>query len=138
MKHLKFFESHRLSDIGYLCNTYLSFIKDERYKVDINGNRLFISSDDDSDINYNKIKDDFIPFIQIMKDSYDINIMFTGYESSRLSNLYRGKDIRKVINIDDLIFDSVKINYELRLISVRFTQTMPDDIKKFIKEYISK
>ncbi len=135
MKHLKKFESYGLKDVKDICQNYLAFIKDDGYTVKYLNNFLNIYNDNEA-IDYDKIKSDFIPFIQVVNDKYDISVEFIGYESARLRNLFKGTYIKKNIDIDKLINDRIRVNYELRDIRVKFTQKMPGDVKKFLDNFV--
>lgn len=110
MKFLRKFNESELGDeLQSLCDDYLSFIKDSGYRVYVNASSIntHVTVSKDSNIyppekmDWLAIKDDFIPFINLIKDKFDISynrVLFIGYEPLINSNYNKGFDINSVVN----------------------------------------
>ena len=126
-----------ISDVNELCDNHLIYIRDIGYVVVVLNNYLYIHQV--VNIDYDKIKDDFIPFIDFMSNDYEIKVDFIIDEPPRLKNLFRGKrNIRKNIDVYKIINDKVIIDYDLKRIKAKFSQRIPEHISKFIDEFLKK
>lgn len=127
-----------ISDVNELCDNHLIYIRDIGYVVVVLNNYLYIHQVG-VNIDYDKIKDDFIPFIDFMSNDYEIKVDFIIDEPPRLKNLFRGKrNIRKNIDVYKIINDKVIIDYDLKRIKAKFSQRIPEHISKFIDEFLKK
>jgi hypothetical protein len=117
MKYLiKFNESKLGDELEDLCQTYLSFLKDDGFECYVNSSgicthiTIFIEHfhhypfpDRDKRFHWSEIEDDFIPFLQILSERYKIAydyIILTGYNNEPATNPWK---YHKVFSIKDVL-----------------------------------
>lgn len=118
MKYIKLFEGlfeNRLKDF---CNNHLAYLTDDDFKIYINpiGNRteitLFIKDFryGGNPFKWNDVKDDIIPFLEILRMNYNTNeeVIFYTKKDNRLE--FSKQNIQSVI--DDILVDNNNIDFK--------------------------
>lgn len=123
MKHIKRFNESIKDDIEELCNNYLSYLIDMGFTIEIYRSPIWITNmtivkKNGSNIdrfNWIDIKDDFLPFLEILKNEYvlDNYMQFSGYEP--MTNL---GDYTKSIGIYQEV-ENLPNNVSCRYISLK-------------------
>lgn len=124
MKHLKYFESHKLDDefrnsLKLFCEENLINLIDEGFTLDFgfNAQNVNIEITHNTAFRWKNIKDSFIPFLDIFKEEYNIGpaIEFILYDYDSIID-YPDDDIEMInfyINTNKIILDEVDdINYD--------------------------
>lgn len=91
MKHLKLFEDLNRVDFQFnlkkFCEEYLAYLMDDGYKISVRSTqilynkkfRIFLHTNNKFVFNWSDIKNDFIPFYEILKKNYKL---FNHYQSA--------------------------------------------------------
>lgn len=120
MKHLKRFNEDKFSlknediedELRELCNDYLSYLIDSGFYINIfsaNDTYITISKKENNSITHPifswlDVKDDIIPFIEILKSNYKIDndsICLSGYQPAKLTQYSKNFYINELEEIPD-------------------------------------
>lgn len=134
MKYLKIFEGAGEAECSKLkdfCEMYLAYLIDDKFRISVTKERLFIKSmairiSPPKVISWDQIKDNFIPFLNMLLKDYNIgiypkqNISFhkSWLDSSVSFSIIASSPNNKNIDINKLINDEIENIDKIYMITI--------------------
>ncbi len=95
-------DEYELNQLKEFCNENLVSLIDEGYYLffdesELNGVRIFLSNDEKQKFKWSDVKDEFLPFLEILISKYNV------YDDEIYFNMFYHKNVRT--NVNDLLLN---------------------------------